>query len=267
MLETGTIVVGGIALTYDIVGEGQPLVLVHGGLGDRRMWDDQMDAFARHYRVIRYDQQGYGATPLSAGPVAYHEDLYHLLQALGISCAHVLGLSYGAQVVTDFVLTYPQMVSSFISVSSVIGGISEDTLRRIDEADQAAEAGDLDRAVELELQIWIDGVGRKPDEVDPAVREKVRAMNRAVWDHASADVQIVKLDPPAQSRLAGIQAPTLIVVGELDVPEAQATGDLLQHKIAGARQVMIPRAAHHPQMEQPAIFNGAILEFLAAISS
>jgi pimeloyl-ACP methyl ester carboxylesterase len=265
VIETAAVEVNGAPLAYDEAGSGHPLVLVHGGLGDRRMWDGQMEAFAQRYRVIRYDQHGYGASPVPASPVAFHEDLYGFLRVLGIPYAHVLGLSFGAGVVTDFVLTYPEMVSSFISVTSVIGGISEETTARMEEADHAGEAGDLDRAVELELRLWIDGVGRRPNEVDAQVRERVRAMNRAVWETDNSDVEIVELYPSAQSRLSDIEAPTLVVVGQLDIPDVQATGELLEREIRGARRATIPHAAHHPQMEQPAMFNEAVLEFLSTV--
>lgn len=267
MMKRGTITVDGTPLVYDVRGEGEPLVLVHGGLGDRRMWDDQMEAFSEFYRVIRYDQHGYGDSPMPPGAVAYHEDLYRFLAALGIARAHILGLSYGARVATDFTLTHPEMVMSFVSVSSVIAGISDSTMRRIDLADAAAGAGDLDRAVELELQIWIDGVGRRPDEVSSAVRERVRDMNYEVWKHSTSDVEVVEMNPPARNRLSEIRAPTLIVVGELDIPDVMATADLLQREIPAAQRVTIPAAAHHPQMEQPAIFNEAILAFLPQVKS
>lgn len=229
------------------------------------MWDGQIDALARRYLVIRYDQHGFGASPMPAAPVAFHEDLYGFLRALGIDRAHVVGLSFGAGVAADFTLTHPKMVSSFISVSSVIAGMSEPTMARIDEADRAGEAGDLDHAVELELQLWIDGVGRRPEDVNPQVRERVRAMNRAVWEQADPDAEFIELDPPAKHRMAEVTAPTLIVVGDRDIPDVQATADSLQREIRGARRITIPDAAHHPQMEQPELFNEAVLGFLSPL--
>lgn len=255
--------VNGGPLAYDVAGDGSPLVLVHGGLGDRRMWDGQFEALAKSFRVIRYDQRGYGDSPMTAGLVAFHEDLSGLLLALDIAQANIIGLSYGAQVATDFMLAHSEMVVSLISVSSVVGGLSEETRALIEEVDRVAEEGDLDQAVELELRLWIDGVGRRPEEVDPGVREAVRAMNREAWDQADSDIDIVALDPPARARLAEIAVPTLVVVGELDIPDVQATAELLLREIPGARRVTIPQAAHHPQMEQPAVFNQAVLAFLA----
>lgn len=264
-MKTGVVEVNGGPLACDIAGSGSPLVLVHGGLGNRRMWDGQFEALAKSFRVIRYDQRGYGDSPMTTGPVAFHEDLYGLLQALDIPQANVIGLSYGARVATDFTLAHPEMVVSLISVSSVVGGLSEETRALIEEVDRVAEEGDLDQAVELELRLWIDGVGRRPEEVDPQVREAVRAMNREVWDQAENDVEFVALEPPARNRLAEIDVPALVVVGELDIPDVQATADLLLREIRDARRITIPQAAHHPQMEQPAIFNQAILAFLATV--
>lgn len=229
------------------------------------MWDGQMEAFARRYRVIRYDQHGYGESATPSGPVAFHEDLRAFLGALGISRAHILGLSYGARVATNFAVTHPEMVSSLISVSSVIGGFSDETWGRIEKADEIGEAGDLDRAVDMELQIWIDGVGRPPEAVAAGVREHVREMNRAVWERSAETEEVVDLDPPAEQRLAEIRVPVLIVVGAHDVPDVQATADLLQRLIPGARYISIPGAAHHPQMEQPEAFNEAVLGFLATV--
>lgn len=266
-METGVVEVNGGPLAYDVSRDGSPpLVLVHGGLWNRRMWDGQFEALAESYRVIRYDQRGYGDSPMAAGPVAFYEDLHGLLRALDITRANIVGLSSGAQVGTDFTLAHPEMVLSLISVSSVVGGLSEETRARIEEVDRVAEEGDLDQAVELELRLWIDGVGRRREEVDPRVREAVRAMNREVWNQPDPDIEIVAMDPPAWRRLAEIGVPTLVVVGELDIPDVQATADLLLREIRGARRVTIPQTAHHPQMEQPAVFNQALLAFLSTLS-
>src|SRR5579884_808050 len=250
-MESGRIsLAGGSDIAYETKGEGDSLVLIHGGLGDRRMWDDQWDAFAAHHRVIRYDQPGIGESAVPTEAVAYHEDLAGLLHALGIAQAHILALAH------------PEMVRSLILASSVMGGMSEETGRRIQEADEAAEAGDLDRAVELETRLWIDGVGRRPEDVDPKVRGRSVAMNRAVWESAT-DVEQIPLEPPARDRLGRLTMPTLVIVGERDVPDVQGSADSLLRELPNARRVIIPDAAHHLHMERPDVFNQAVLDFLA----
>src|SRR5947209_20150411 len=102
--ETGYIETNGTKLYYEVMGEGHPLVLIHGGYMDRRMWDDQFAAFAEQYQVIRYDVRGFGKTELPQVPYADRQDLYDLLQALGVTKTYLLGLSLGGEVAIDFTL-------------------------------------------------------------------------------------------------------------------------------------------------------------------
>src|ERR1700686_488233 len=91
--ETGFVETDGTKLYYEVMGEGLPLVLIHGGYMDRRMWDDQFAVFAQHYRVIRYDVRGFGKTELPQVPYTDRQDLYNLLSFLGVEKTYILALS------------------------------------------------------------------------------------------------------------------------------------------------------------------------------
>src|SRR5579863_9031077 len=119
---TGYIETNGTNLYYEVMGEGHPLVLVHGGYMDRRMWDDQFAAFARHYRVIRYDVRGFGKSELPPVPYTDRQDLHTLLSFLGIEKTYLVGLSLGGEIAIDFTLDYPDMVDALILVGSSISG-------------------------------------------------------------------------------------------------------------------------------------------------
>src|SRR4051812_9978431 len=93
--STGFAAVNGVQIYYEIAGSGHPLVLVHAGIADRRMWDAQFPVFAQHYRVIRYDMRGFGKTAMVAGSFAHHDDLHGLLTFLGVERAYLLGCSKG----------------------------------------------------------------------------------------------------------------------------------------------------------------------------
>ena len=93
---TGVATVNGARLAYDVVRVGTPPVLIHAGIGDRRMWDEQVSAFARHYRVIRYDVRGAGESGMPDGVFAHHADLQGLLRYLGVARAVVLGRNQGS---------------------------------------------------------------------------------------------------------------------------------------------------------------------------
>jgi 3-oxoadipate enol-lactonase len=264
--ESGCAEVNGARLYYQIAGAGHPLVLLHGHLVDSSMWDDQFDLFARRYRVIRYDARGFGKSSLPPEPYAHHRDLYGLLKLLDVASAYLVGLSGGGQIATDFALEYPRMVDALVLVGPGLGGFEwpaePDPLAV--EMREAYERGDKDWAVELSLRFWTDGPARTPDQVNPAARERIRAMTAHLFALPDVEAPEEPLEPPAIGRLAAIRAPTLLVVGEHDVQSIQEIIALLESGIAGAKRVIIPDAAHHPNMEHPTLFNQAVLTFLGA---
>src|SRR5260370_9368489 len=109
---------------YEVAGRGQPFVLVHGHLMDRRSWDDQFTVFAQRYRVIRYDQRGFGDSGLITKGESYsdRQDLYALMKFLGIKSASMMGVSGGGALAIDFTLEHPEMVDALIPVTP--GGTS-----------------------------------------------------------------------------------------------------------------------------------------------
>ncbi|HEY7349957.1 MAG TPA: alpha/beta hydrolase [Ktedonobacterales bacterium] len=262
--ETGFATVNGAKLYYESAGAGRPLVLLHAGQVDSRMWDDQFGVFAQHYRVIRYDARGYGKSDWPAGSYSNSEDLYGLLQFLGIQKAALMGLSLGGRVAIDFALTHPEMVAALIPVAPGVSGYTFADNPVDAESEAAYKRGDFAQAAELVTRIWVDGPNRAPDQVDPSVRERAKAMTLEVFSRPGPqpEPEEVEPDPPAISRLREIQAPTLIIVGDQDVPDILTIADLLQKHIAHAETLVIPGAAHMVTMEQPEKVNQAALDFL-----
>jgi hypothetical protein len=119
---TGFVEFNGTQLFYEMMGEGHPLVLIHGGYMDRCMWDDQFAVFAQHYRVIRYDVRGFGRTELPPVPYTDREDLSHVLSFLGLAKTYLMGLSLVGEIALDFTLDYLDMVDALILVGSSISG-------------------------------------------------------------------------------------------------------------------------------------------------
>lgn len=176
--ETGMAEVNGARIFYEVAGEGEPLVLVHAGIADSRMWEDQLTAFAARYRVIRHDLRGFGMTAMVEGPFSHHEDLRALLDSLDVERAHLVGCSMGGGAVLDFALEYPQRVGNLVLVGSAVGGFAPDIdpPRQWDEILAADEAGDLERVSELEVQVWVDGPRRSSEEVDASIRDLVLSL-------------------------------------------------------------------------------------------
>ena len=97
----------GARIAYDVAGSGEPVLLVHAGVADRSMWDDQVEALRDAYRVIRHDTRGFGETETEAVPFSNRADIAALLDHLGERSAHLVGLSRGGQIVLDFALEFP----------------------------------------------------------------------------------------------------------------------------------------------------------------
>lgn len=258
----------GTRFYYEIAGDGSPLVLVHAGITDGRMWDDQFPVFAQHHRVLRYDRRGFGSTPMVAGAYSHHQDLFTLLKSLNFERAHLVGCSQGAKTIIDFTLEHPEMTESLILVSPALGGFAftGEPPRQAQQLDLAEEAGDIDQVNELELQIWVDGPHRTAEQVDPIVRERVRAMNLVALKTPENLGNEQALEPAAATRLTEIHAPTLVIVGDIDTPKTLAGADFLALHIAGAKKVHITGTAHLPNMEKVEEFNRLVLSFLSSLT-
>lgn len=273
MAQSQTVSVNGARLYVEREGAGHPLVLLHAGIADRRMWDDQVAAFAPHYTVIRYDHRGWGQSDAPAGPVAFHEDLHGVLRALDIERAHVLGVSMGGTFAIDFALTHPEAVSSLTLVGSWLSGFSPPTSAAEQAVWAAYEAAieqeRFDDANMLEADLKLVGIYRAPDAVDPALRQKLRELHRPAFNRITERERMqpwVKPSPPAAERLREINAPTLVVYGDLDVPAVPLIAAKLSREIRGATSVVMHGTAHVPNLEQPGEFNRIVLEFLQGLS-
>jgi len=266
--------IDGVELYYELEGEGPAVVLVHAGITDARMWDDQFQEFAGRHSVLRYDIRGYGRSSLPGGSYSLAGDLRDLLQTLGIERAALVGVSLGGRVALELALLEPRLVTALVLVGSGMPDHNwSDEVKEIGEAeDEALDRGDVDTAVQLNLDLWVAGPGRTLDDVDPKVVERVREMQRDAFVTQVAAYKADPppgpgggVDPPVGSRLGEIAVPTLVLVGEEDVQDIREISNRLAREIPGARKVVIRRTAHVPNMEKPAEFNVLVLDFLASI--
>jgi len=257
--------VANTVLYYETMGAGEPLVLIHGGAIDHRMWDDQFAALAREFRVIRYDVRGQGFSPSPFGTYRHYEDLRALLDHLGIERAHLMGLSLGCRIAADLAIAHPERVASLVLCSPGVSGYEfnapeeEEYGQRISAAWRAA---DFAQAAEEFVRGWTDGPRRSPEQMPSAVRAKVLAMAlenvRPDRDQGAG----FELEPPAWGRLAEIHAPTLAILGELDMPGIHTIVRAIGEQVPGARVATLPDAAHMVNMERPEEFNRLVLGFL-----
>jgi len=260
----------GAKLHYETKGSGPAVVFVHAGIADSRMWDDQWDVFAEHYKVVRYDTRGYGQTVGSDVSYSNRADLRAIMDHLGIQKAALIGCSRGGQIAVDLILENPERVRAYVSVCGGLGGFIWEGMPQnqhdaLEEADRLFEEREWDAVLEAEARIWVDGFYRTPDQVSKAVRDKMLAMNRQSLAHLAEGGTSIALDPLAIERLAEIQCPVLITCGELDAGHVLARGHYLAENIAGAKKYIFKNAAHLPSMERPEEFNRVVLAFLSKV--
>jgi pimeloyl-ACP methyl ester carboxylesterase len=248
-------------------GEGSPVVLLHEGIGDSRMWEPQWAAYAERFHVVRFDMRGFGQSPPAVGSFSLSGDLVELLDSLELGPGALIGMSLGGSVAMETTIARPDLVSRLVLVGPGLRGfeMNDETKAGWDEEEAALERGDDDEAVEINLRMWVDGPSRSPDEVDPELRRKVGEMQRRaidLWREAGEEGNHRALVEDWGERLGEISVPTLILVGELDRPEMREISERLEAEIPNSRREVIAGTAHVPNMERPEEFDRHVLEFL-----
>jgi 3-oxoadipate enol-lactonase len=249
-------------LYFEVAGEGPPVVLIHAGLWDSRIWDDQFPVFAERHTVLRYDLRGFGRSSRFDRPFSARQDLADLMGFLGIERAALVGASIGGSLAIDFALERPEMVSALVPVGSGLSGDDtpddEDAMRVFEQAEAAVAVGNLEWARDLELQVWA------PLRTDPDVDRRIRDIAQENRHEVELDWTNLsrKLEPPAAGRLGEIGVPTLVLVGDQDLQPMGQIADKIVGGIAGARKVVIEGADHLPNMRRSDEFNRLVLRFL-----
>jgi 3-oxoadipate enol-lactonase len=272
MAESGFVDVPGGRLYYEVEGEGRPLLMIHGDLGNLRMWDGQVPAFADRYRVIRFDRRGFGRSEIEDVEFSNRDDVAAVLDHAGAASAYVVGQSRGGIIALDFVLERPERVDALVSVASGAGGYQPELPEDVeavpwDEMERLWEAKDWDGLAEIETQVWVDGWGQDTTRVDPELRERVRGWIAASYRAQKPEGKPQPLEPPAVGRLGEVSVPTLVLVGTADEPGGVLNGRHVAAEVAGARLVEFEGVAHMIQLEEPERFNKLVLEFLAEVDA
>lgn len=257
-------IINGARIHYQRSGNGFPLLMIHAGIADSRMWEPQAQAFANDFDMIRPDLRGFGNSELPPKPYSLRADLVGLLDHIGVDRAHVVGCSMGGTVAIDLALEHPARVARLVLVGS---GVSGSNLGQADSAlfadvEGADKAGDMDAVNRAEVRLWVDGPRRREGSAPAAVRDLVLDMNGRSLNSDWASAAHQSLDPPAIGRLEEISAPTLVIVGDEDLPHSAANAQVIASRIPGARTVVINDAAHLPSLERPDEFNRVLRNFL-----
>lgn len=271
-------------IAYDDVGTGPVVVLSHASLADRRMWRAQVAALSQHYRVIAWDQRGYGESSDPPARVRHGQDLLQLLDELGIDRATLVGCSMGGGYSLDAATLAPDRVERLALICSGVPGYEwpEQMLAEVGPlltaavpADRLAHYAahtvdsvrdeDIAAMAEAQLRYMAVGPGRTPAVFAPEVWSFLLDLTRGVFARMWRGPQTLEIDPspPLLERLGEVRAPTLVISGRSDVGFIRDVSDRLAEGIPAARRIDLDDTGHLPPVERPDLVNAALTDWLA----
>ena len=246
--------VNGARLWVEEEGDGPAVLFLHGGLGDARLWEPQARALADRFRCIRYDLRFWGRSEGPGVEFSSIADAVGVLDALGVDRAALVGLSLGGGLAVDVALAHPGRLWALVHVAGGVSGLPVDPYTAEQEAayDGAVEAGDLDTAMQIDLDVWA------PLGADDAMRElwRVTPDARGMPEGANPLPR-----PDAHMRLEEIGVPTLVIVPSHDPPELQEVGAAVARRVPGAQLVELD-SDHYLTLRHADQVNAILREFL-----
>ncbi len=261
-VDSGYIHVDGGKLYYEAAGEGEYIVLLHDGIVHHVIWDEQFLVLAKNYRVVRYDRRGFGKSFNPLSPFSHVDDLNQLFSQLNIDNAIVFGMSAGGGIAIDFTLKYPKKVNALVLVGAVVGGYgySHHFLTR------GGHIASLEDYFEPQKFIqyfgWDDPYEIYPENIE--AKEKLLKLLEAnpLNVNGALGYYVKPSERPAVKFLSEIKVPTLILVGEFDIPDVHAHSGVIEAGIPNAKRRIIFDSGHLIPFEQPKAFNETVLKFL-----
>lgn len=268
MTEPFSLQVGGANLAGVIAGDGLPVVFLHAGVCDKRMWQSQMAAVAEEgWQAIAYDRRGYGETTSADEAFNHVDDLIAVLDAHDIHAAVFVGCSMGGGLAIDFALAHPGRVIGLVLIGTSVTGApwtATQAEAQIEAAEEDAfERGDLDMLNRVQAHEWLDGPRAQSGRVGGAVRELFLDMNRLALNKPALTME--ERRPSAWERVAEVGAPALLMVGDEDFTALIERHEHLSEEMPNAFAAVLEGVAHIPSIERPDLVNSLLLEFLDAI--
>lgn len=242
----------GVKIHYQVHGDGPVILLTHGFSATSAMWEGQVAALSRRFKLVTWDMRGHGESDYPEDPSAYSEeatvaDMAALLDAVGARSAVIGGLSLGGYMSLAFHRAHPARTRALLIIDTGPGyrnpaareGWNENALRRADELERHGLPAEVGAEVRIARHRDASGLAR------------------------AARGMLTQRDSRVIDSLPQIAVPTVVIAGAEDTPFLAAT-DYMASRIPGARKVVIPNAGHAANIDQPEAFNAALLDFLEA---
>ncbi len=266
----------GVKLYYEETGAGFPMIFVHEFAGDHRSWEPQVRYFARRFRCITYNARGFPPSEVPEDQASYSQaracdDIKAVLDHPGIAQAHVVGLSMGGFATLHFGLTHPGMARSLV-VAGCGYGAERDTSAQFREEAEATARGLEENGIEVFAATYSLGPARVQFQAkDPRGWQEFVDMLKEHSPKGSAlTMRGVQRDRPSiwdlEVGMRAMTVPTLIVTGDEDEP-CLVPNVFMKRTIASAGLVVLPKAGHAVNLEDPDAFNRAVTDFVDLVEA
>jgi pimeloyl-ACP methyl ester carboxylesterase len=264
--------INGVEIYYEEHGEGTPVVFCHEFAGDYRSWAPQVRFFARRYRTITFSARDYPPSSVPTDDAAYSEeqhveDTYGLIRFLGIEKAHVVGLSMGGNVTLKLGLAHPEVCLSLVVAGAGFGSTNPEEFR----ANSRETSALLER---VGMQEFAETYGRGPsrlrfEQKDP---HGFLEMLAQLKEHSTVGSALTMRNVQGKRKtvydvadqLPSLHVPTLVISGDED-ELALDPSLLMKRKIPNSGLLIVPKTGHTVNLEEPALFNQAVLDFISAV--
>ena len=264
--------INGAEIYYEEHGQGTPILFCHEFAGDYRSWEPQVRFFARRYRAITYSARGYLPSSVPTDDAAYSEehaveDASELLRFLGLDKAHIVGLSMGGNLSLKLGLAHPEVCLSLVVAGAGFGSTNPAEFR----ADALKTAGLIEQ---VGMEQFAETYGRGPsrlrfEQKDP---NGFAELLLQLKEHSTAGSALTMRNVQGKRKtvydvadqLPGLEVPTLVISGDED-ELALEPSLLMKRTIPNSGLLIVPKTGHTVNLEEPALFNQAVLDFVTAV--
>lgn len=260
---------GAAELVCDVAGDGPPVVCLHAGVADRRVWATTTERLANHFRVYAYDRRGFGETTYDLEVFSHAKDLEAVIGVIDAQDVVLIGNSQVGRIALDYTVNHPERVRALILVAPAISGspppqnVPRWVLGLDEAADAAWEPGDIAEANRLEAHLWLDGPSAAEGRVGGKERALFLEMNKRIL--TAPDPGEATEPPSAWDRLEELVTPTLVLFGDLDLGYLRSYARELAVRASDGRFVELAGVAHLPMLEAPGPFGAVVEEFLDSV--
>lgn len=253
----------GANIYFETKGVGENLLMLHAGIADSRMWDQEFHLLSKDFRVVRLDLPGYGFSEFTGGSFSYNQMINELLSHMDMDNIHILAASFGGKLAIDYYIDNPTRCLSLALSSPAVGGWDDSLyLQQYEvEEERLLEEGKIEAAVLLNYDTWIVGE-REHHTINPKVKELVIDMQMKSLTKPDSVFPYEEVEAEDNiTRMKDIKIPVVVINGIHDVQDFHEIADLICREIPSAKRVTIPNAAHLANLESSDLFNEVISDF------